>query len=240
MTFADWTRAPNIAEHPEIYERENEAIARDGRLDAALREVADWTGRELLDIGCGTGFWLPRYGQDAASVVGVEPDPELLARARERVAREENIDVRAGSAEHLPLPADSVDLAHARFAYFFGAGADTGLAEAARVLRPDGTLVVVDNAWTHGEFAELLHESTEGNAAVDPDATDRWWRERGSRRIDVEGGWSCRSAEELETILRIEFPDDVIDRFLAGREPSPHLSYGYALFVWPATGGGPR
>jgi SAM-dependent methyltransferase len=57
MTFPDFHRAPNIADHPEVYERENEAIDPDGRLWRALRERSDWTGRTLLDLGCGTGFW---------------------------------------------------------------------------------------------------------------------------------------------------------------------------------------
>jgi SAM-dependent methyltransferase len=77
-TFDDWIRAPNIADDPATYRLENEAIARDGRLDAALHELAPWDGLTLLDIGCGTGFWLPRYAERAAHVIGVEPDPDLL------------------------------------------------------------------------------------------------------------------------------------------------------------------
>ena len=65
----DWVRAPNIAGDPDTYELENDAIARDGRLDAALHDIAPWDGRTLLDIGCGTGFWLPRYAELAETVV---------------------------------------------------------------------------------------------------------------------------------------------------------------------------
>jgi SAM-dependent methyltransferase len=228
----DWMRAPNIAEHPEIYERENEAIAADGRLDAALRDVHDWRGQVLLDIGCGTGFWLPRYGRDAARVIGVEPDRDLLVRAEARTARLATVEVRHGSAEYLPLDDDSVDVVHARFAYFFGAGAEAGLAEVGRVLRAGGTFVAVDNDWGHGQFAELLQDATTGNAAIDPDGTDTWWRERGASRIHVPAGWHCRSPEELESILRIEFPDDVVDRFLRRHPDVASITYGIALFVW--------
>lgn len=231
MHFDDLVRAPNIAGDPATYERENEAIARDGRLDAALRQVADLTGRRLLDVGTGTGFWLPRYAAEASSVIGVEPDPDLLELAQARVAAFDDVEVLAGSAEHLPVDGASMDVVHARFAYFFGPGAEAGLDEVRRVLRPGGTFVAVDNDWGWGAFSELLRTATTGNAALDPDETDAWWRERGAERVDVRAGWRARTSEELEAILRLEFPVEVVDRFLAGRRSSNELTYGVALFV---------
>jgi SAM-dependent methyltransferase len=58
-------------------------------------------------------------------------------------------------------------------------GARAGLAEVARVLRPGGVLLVIDNSWNGGDFAELLRAATDGNAALDPAATERWWADRG-------------------------------------------------------------
>jgi predicted RNA methylase len=63
--------SPNIWQHPEIYELENRAVDQQGRIEAAMRSVLDWTGRDVLDLGCGTGFHLPRWAYDARSVVGV-------------------------------------------------------------------------------------------------------------------------------------------------------------------------
>lgn len=231
MSFKDFRRADNIAADPQTYERENEAIARDGRLDAALREVADWAGWDLLDVGAGTGFWLPRYAASAASVTGVEPDPQLLQAARDRVRSVDNADVMAGSAEHLPVADAAMDIVHARFAYFFGRGADAGLAEVRRVLRQGGTFIAIDIDWGWGEFSELLQMATNGNAAIDPDGTDTWWREHAADRISVRAGWQAASSQEMETILRLEFPDAVVDEFLVTRERSDPLSFGVALFV---------
>lgn len=231
MHFDDFQRAGNIAADPATYERENEAIARDGHVDAALRAIADVADRDVLDIGTGTGFWLPRYAAEAASVIGVEPDPELLRIAADRIAGVDDVEVVAGSAEHLPLPDASVDVAHARFAYFFGRGAKAGLEEVRRVLRPGGTFVAVDNDWGWGEFSELLGSATTGNAAIDPSDTDAWWREQGAERVNVRAGWHARSSDELEVILRLEFADEVVDGFLADRAPAARLTYGVALFV---------
>lgn len=49
--------------------------------------------------------------------------------------------------------------------------------------------------------------------------------------MNVRAGWRPRSSEELEAILRLEFPDEVIDELVAGRQPSDRISYGVALFV---------
>jgi SAM-dependent methyltransferase len=229
VTFPDFSPAPNIAGHHELYERENEAIDPSGVLWRALREQADWSGATIVDLGCGTGFWLSRYAAQpggAARVIGVEPDPSLLAEARRRGAGE----VLAGSAEHIPLPDDSVDVVHARFAYFFPPGCEAGLAEALRVLRPGGTLVVIDNDWRHGEFAELLTGSAWAAPQGTADTTDAWWRAAGARRTEVESAWRCRDPAELESVLRIEFPPDVVDAWLADHPGRRELTYGYVLF----------
>ena len=71
-------RSPNIWESPEVYELENLAVDRTGVIEAAMREIDDWAGRDVLDIGCGTGFHLPGFAATARTVVGVEPHPPLV------------------------------------------------------------------------------------------------------------------------------------------------------------------
>jgi SAM-dependent methyltransferase len=122
--FPDWRFAPNIGGHPDIYEIENRALDPDGHVLAAMRRLAPWDGRRLLDLGCGTGFWLPGYARHAARVIGVEPDPVLRGRAAARIRDVPGAEVAAGSAEHLPLPDGGVDVVHARFAYFLAPGSE--------------------------------------------------------------------------------------------------------------------
>ena len=229
--FEDFCRSGNLSVDPETYELENAAIARDGRLDQALARLAPWANRDLLDVGSGNGYWLSGYAAGAHSVVGVEPDEELLRLAAKRVEGSPNIEVRAGSAEHLPLEDASVDVVHARFAYFFGRGAERGLQEVRRVLRPGGVFAAVDNDWGWGDFASILGMASTGNAVIDPQETDSWWSGQGATRTNIRAGWHADSAAELERILRLEFPGDVIDRFLAARSPSNRLSYGIAIFT---------
>ena len=234
VELSDFVPAPNQGGDPELYELENLAIDREGTLSAALWEVAPWDGRRLLDLGCGSGFWLPRYLEEAASVVGVEPDPALVPLA---AARHHAAEVLQGSAEHLPLPDASVDVVHARFAYFFPPGCDAGLAEVLRALRPGGTLVVIDNDQRHGEFAALLAGSPWAAAQGRADITDAWWAERGAERRGVMSSWRFDRRVDLERVLRLELPEEVAGPWLASHPDALGLSYGYVLFTRRATTG---
>lgn len=215
-------RSGNQAVDPAVYELENRALDRPGLVLDAMRELAPWRGRRLLDLGCGSGFWLPGYADEAASVIGVEPDPTLLPMARARDAR---VTVQHGSAEHLPLPDGSVDVVHARFAYFFGAGAEAGLTEVMRVLAPGGRLVVVDNDVANGEFAALLAAA----GSLYDAAT--WWAERGAERLEVMSDWTFDNRADLEAVLRLEFPGDVSTNWLAAHPGRTSLTYGYILYA---------
>jgi SAM-dependent methyltransferase len=228
--FTDWMPAPNIRDAPHLYEIENQAIDHDGELLAAIRDVATWSGRDLVDLGCGTGFWLPMYAADASRVIGVEPDPVLRDTAQRRASDLDNVTVVGGSAEHLPLPDSSVDVIHARFAYFFGPGSDVGLAAVMRALRPGGSLVVIDNDYGHGEFAGILRDASEGNAAFDPAAIDRWWIDQGALRSDVLSSWQFDSRTDLEAVLRNEFRDGAAESWLRSHPDRTSLSYSYAVF----------
>jgi SAM-dependent methyltransferase len=228
VQLPDFQRAGNQGANPDLYEIENRALDPDGRVLAAMRAVAPWLDRILVDLGCGSGFWLPGYADEAAQIIGVEPDPELLPLAARRDPRAQ---VLPGSAEHIPLPDASVDVVHARFAYFFPPGCDAGLAEVLRVLRPGGTLVVVDNDQRAGAFADLLVTSAWAVPQGMADMTDAWWAERGAERVEVMSGWEFRTRDDFAAVLRMEFPPEVADPWLADHPSATGLSYGYVLFA---------
>lgn len=223
----DFRPAPNQAGRPDLYELENLAIDPEGFLLGAMRASAPWRGRTLVDLGCGSGFWLPGYAAEAAEVIGIEPDPGLLPLA---AGRDPRVRVLRGSAEHIPLPGASADVMHARFAYFWPPGCQAGLTEVLRVLRPGGALVVVDNDHRRGEFAGLLRAAGPG-AQGRPDVTDAWWAARGAERTEVLSRWQFASRADFESVLRLEFPRDIADPWLAGRPGAIGLTYGYVLFT---------
>jgi SAM-dependent methyltransferase len=204
--------SPNIWNWPEVYERENQAIDADGALWAALADRADWSGADIVDVGCGDGFHLPRFAERARSVVGVEPHLPLVIRARRRVRDLATVRVLAGCAGRLPLADSSVDLVHARVAYFFGPGCERGLAEARRVLRPGATMVVIDLDGTHAPYGEWLCASA---PRYRPAAVETFFAAQGFNCYRVDTTWRFRDRGDLEDVLRIEFTPEVGARAIA-------------------------
>jgi ubiquinone/menaquinone biosynthesis C-methylase UbiE len=180
----------------------------------------------VLDLGCGTGFHLPLFAADAAQVIGVEPHPSLASLARRRTRRLDNVEVHTGVAQRLPLPDASVDVVHVRWAYFFGPGAEPGLAELDRVVRRGGTALVIDNDATRSTFGSWFRQ---GYPMVDPDAVERWWSVNGWSRTSIDMGWRFESRADLEAVVRIEFAPGVADAVLAGHTG---LEVDYAVNLW--------
>lgn len=194
--------SPNIWYHAEAYELENRAQDVDGEIWRALREEFDWTGRDVVDVGCGDGFHLPRFAEAARSVLGVEPHPPLVRRARQRVAAIPGVEVTQAPAQRLPLASASADLVHARTAYFFGPGCEPGLREADRVLRRGGTLAIVDLDVWHRPYGDWMRADLPD---YDPAAVDRFFAKQGFRGRRVETRWRFQDLAALESALRIEF-----------------------------------
>jgi SAM-dependent methyltransferase len=218
--------SPNIWNNPGTYELENRAFDPDGSVWSALRSLAPWDGRDVLDLGCGTGFHLPAFAESARSVIGVEPHLSLAALARRRTRRRANGEVRVGQAESLPLPDASVDVVHARWAYFFGPGSEPGLAELDRVLRRGGTAVVIDNDPTTSTFGAWFRD---GFPDVDPAAVESFWSARGWRRTPVRSAWRFEHREDLEAVVRIELPPESAERALASHTGT---EVDYAVNLW--------
>jgi ubiquinone/menaquinone biosynthesis C-methylase UbiE len=226
VTSAGAVPSPNIWHHPDLYELENRSVDPDQNLESAMRAVCDWAGRDVLDVGCGTGFHLPRWAHDARSVVGVEPHRDLAAVARRRTSRLGNVDVVQGSAQSLPLPDSTVDMAHARWAYFFGPGCEPGLRELERVMRRGGTAFVIDNDPSRSTFGSWFRR---GYPAVDPASVERFWSMRGWAREPVDIVWRFGTRDELESVVRIEFDPATAAWILAGHSG---IEVDYAVNLW--------
>jgi ubiquinone/menaquinone biosynthesis C-methylase UbiE len=218
--------SPNIWDHPETYELENRGVDRDGVIEAAMREVSDWVGRDVLDIGCGTGFHLPRFAATARSVVGVEPHQPLVPVARRRTRRLTNVTVLPGTAQALPVPPASVDVAHARWAYFFGPGCEPGLEELERVVRRGGAAFVIDNDATRSTFGRWFRR---GYPTVDPEAVERFWASHGWSRTPLDVEWRFETRADLEAVVRIELDPATAEAALAGHEGTV-VDYAVNLF----------
>lgn len=214
--------SPNIWNDPDVYEIENHAVDRDERIEAAMLTHRPIQDARMLDLGCGSGFHLERWvDYGAASVVGVEPHRPLLEQAVARVGElpestRARIALIHAGAEDLPLPDGSVDVMHARWAYFFGSGCEPGLAELDRVMARGGVAFVIDNDLSvPSTFGRWF---TDAYPAYDQEATERFWSRQGWRREVVPITWELDRRSDLEAVVRIEFPAAAAERILASHE----------------------
>lgn len=111
-------------------------------LDAWLRgPVRLGHGRTVVDLGAGTGKFVPRVLGTGAAVVAVEPVAAMLARLTRDFPE---VRAVAGAADDLPLDDASVDAVVCAQAFHWFATA-SALREIARVLKPGGVLALVWN-----------------------------------------------------------------------------------------------
>jgi ubiquinone/menaquinone biosynthesis C-methylase UbiE len=105
----------------------------------------------VLEIGIGSGLNLPLYGAQVSTVIGLEPSPELLHKARRQAgAAHVPIELLEGSAEVLPLDSGSIDTVVTTWTLCSIPGVERALGECRRVLRPGGSLLFVE----HGRAPE--------------------------------------------------------------------------------------
>jgi ubiquinone/menaquinone biosynthesis C-methylase UbiE len=101
---------------------------------------------EVLELGCGPGFVTERLcaGWPASAVTAVDVDPEMLRRARQSAPRDGRVRFLEADATATGLPAQQYDFAIARYLFQHLPDPAAAAREALRVLKPGGTLAVID------------------------------------------------------------------------------------------------
>lgn len=191
-----------------------------------MAEIRGWDGAHVLDIGCGTGFHLPRWAQRADRVTGVEPHLPLVEAARRRTRHLSSVQVVQGVAQRIPLPDLSVDVAHARWAYFFGPGCEPGLSELRRLVRRGGAAFVIDNDATRSTFGAWFRRLL---PAYDPAATERFWARQGWQRRSLDIRWQFPTRRDLEAVTAMELGPRLAEQVLA-EHPGTGVDYAVNLF----------
>lgn len=128
-----------------IYDRTFGAITHRGRRRAV--DALNTLGGRVLEVGVGTGLSLPSYRGDV-SVTGIDASAEMLAKAQEKVAEQglKNIEaLRLMDARAMEFADNSFDHVCAMHIMSVVPEPERVMAEMARVLRPGGTVVIVNH-----------------------------------------------------------------------------------------------
>jgi SAM-dependent methyltransferase len=112
----------------------------------ALADV-DLDGTDVVELGCGTAYFSAWFARRGARPVGVDLTPAQLDTAR-RLQAEHGLEfpLVEASAEDVPLPDASFDLAFSEYGASIWCKPELWVAEASRLLRPRGRLVFLVNS----------------------------------------------------------------------------------------------
>lgn len=153
-------------------------------------------GESVLDVGCGTGALAIAAGRQVGSageVCGVDPSPEMVARARRKAAKA-GVDVRfeTAAAQALPFPDASFDavLSCLMLHHVSEGGRPQAIGEISRVLKPGGSFLAIDFG-SSGKRHGMLHK-----------LHGKLQRLRGHADFDLEELTPALVSEALEVVER--------------------------------------
>lgn len=176
---------------------------------AIVRVLGGGAVGRLVDIGTGTGRMIELLGGEAASITGIDRSPEMLrlARAKTAAAGLDRADLRQGDMYALPLDDGAADTVLLHQVLHYAQAPAAAIAEAARLLRKGGRLLVVDFA------AHTREELRERDAHV---------------RLGFDdaqiGGWFDAAALEMSEVATLEGGELTVKLWLGTKTAEPrHL-----------------
>ena len=186
---------------PELHARLGEVIDPDRKVLAALERIVPLSGKRIADIGTGIGHYPMLLARRTGRTYGIESDPALLEAARRRAseAHQPNIRIVEGEPEALPLRDGAVDVV------LSGRiepddSALPAVAEAMRVLRPGGRLVVI-GYYGRDDVRALLEPEVVAHALEATQRRTGWWLRNGFKIKVVHARLDLRDEETAQELL---------------------------------------
>ena len=189
--------------------------------------------RRVLDLGCGVGT-AALYLADRlpVEVVGVSISPEQVRLAERYAAqgrpRPGTVRFRVADFTQLPRDLADVDLAFAIESFVHADPAAAFFREAARVLRPGGALVVIDDVRTGDPADPRLADFRAGWHAPNVVSVDE------AARLAAGAGLELVDSRDLSTLQRLRRPRD---RVVSAAQPLLRLGRGRSMWADSMVGG---
>ena len=161
---AQWDRV-----RAELFGTRTELFALVGLLDGAMR---------MGDLGCGTGQLSEVMAPFVAKVIAVDESAPMLKAARARLASLDNVELRDGSIEALPIEDGALDVAVLSLVLHYVADPGAVLAEIRRTLRPTGGRLLLVDMMPH-DRAEYRQTMGHVWLGFDAEELQRWGTEAG-------------------------------------------------------------
>jgi SAM-dependent methyltransferase len=191
----------------------------------AFGDLSSWRGKRVVELGCGTAYFSAWFAKIGAWPVGVDITPAQLANARKY---QEEFGFRfpliQANAEVVPLRSGAFDLAFSEYGASIWCDPYRWIPEAARLLRPGGTLVFLRNS-TLVTLCMPLVGAAEDRLVRPLFGLNRMEWDDGSVEFHIPAGEMIRllrsSGFEVEDLIEVQATD----------EPSP-FHFDYVTHEW--------
>ena len=220
----------DMPDHKQIYEEDaanyQRLIAREdyqGNLKDALEQIIHWENLDVVDLGSGTGRLAMMLAPLAQSMIALDLSPHMLGVAASRLSSLDPGKWLAAAADHraLPLQPQSVDLVLSGWSFCYLAvweelnwqsSLDKGLAEIQRILRLNGTIIIIETLGTGVEHPQR------------PDKLELYFQYLENKGF--QGNWlrtdyQFDDQDEAEELVKFFFGEEMIRAIQPG--PSPVL-----------------
>ncbi|MGJ3238338.1 MAG: class I SAM-dependent methyltransferase [Anaerolineae bacterium] len=220
------------AHHADQYER---LIAREdqrGNLFQTLMDIQPFSGTRVVEFGAGTGR-LTRIMSVLVKEIHAFDSAAAMLREGKRVLQEtgmENWSVTQADNRQMPVASQSADMVvegwsfgHVMswFPYDWQAQTDAMLAEMQRILKPDGTMVLIE---TMGTGQRKPQPPSEALAQL----YEYWEQQHGLQYQWIRTDYQFESVAEADELIRFFFGDEMADTLVAGR----HVIVPECTGVW--------
>lgn len=188
-----------FANHAEVWDQIRSLHVAESEVESAIdRAFAGQVLGRLVDIGTGTGRMIELFGPRAAQAIGIDRSSEMLRLARVKLeAAGIHSSLRQGDMYALPLEDHSADSIIIHQVLHYAHSPASAIAEAARVLAPRGTLLVVDFA-AH-EREELRERDAHIRLGFEDEVMAGWFAAAG---LEVDQVQHLKGGELTVTLWR--------------------------------------
>jgi ArsR family transcriptional regulator len=152
----------------------------ESQVEAAMQDaLGEGPFTLIVDLGTGTGRMLELFGGRASRALGFDLSHDMIAYARAKLEQAElgHVQARHGDLYNIPLPDGAADAVIVHQVLHFLDDPAAAIAEAARLLKPGGKMLVVDFAPHELEF--LREQYAHRRLGFSADQLKRWFKDAG-------------------------------------------------------------
>jgi ubiquinone/menaquinone biosynthesis C-methylase UbiE len=183
-----------------MYELFSRGISESSFMYPLRKETAGQAHGLILEVGAGNGLNFPFYDPEKVErVEAIEPDTSMLRFARQRLSTARvPINLTQAAAEDLPFAGDTFDCVVATLVFCSVTDPQRGLREIMRVLKPGGTLYMVEHVRSQGIIASRVQNMI---TPVTRRVSGNCHWNRDTARTVAEVGFQIEQRRDLSSLL---------------------------------------